>query len=93
MPPISALVAKLKAAGVALPAGPLRADGYGDSPVLSRALIDLIRSGTKRAGTGLLWAMQFDGEALPRSGDIEIVVDHEFEPVLVTHHVRGGEAL
>lgn len=88
MPPIAALIAKLAARGIVLPAGPVRVDGYGDSPELSAALIELIRSGAKRAGTGLLWAMQHDGEALPRAGDIEIVVDHGFEPVLVTRITR-----
>lgn len=84
MPPIEVLLAKLAAAGITVPAGPVRADGYGDSPELSAALIELIRSGPKRAGTGLLWAIEHDAEPLPKVGDIEIVVDHRFEPVLVT---------
>jgi len=84
MPPLAALVAKLTAVGISVPIGPLRADGYGDSPELSEELIELIRTGPKRAGTGLLWAMEHDGDAMPRVGDIEIVVDHNFEPALVT---------
>jgi len=59
-------------------------DAYGDSPALSEALLALIRSGQKRAGTGLLWAMDADGETVPCVGDIEIVVDHLDEPALVT---------
>jgi uncharacterized protein YhfF len=51
-------------------------------------LVDLIRTGPKRAGTGLLWAYEAEAEELPRVGDIEIVVNHEHEPVLVTRITR-----
>ena len=88
LPPIADLVAKLRAQGVELPAGPLRADGYGDSPELSAALLALIRGGRKRAGTGLLWAMQAEAEDIPQVGQIEIVVDHRNEPALVTRITR-----
>ena len=84
MPPIETLLEKLRAAGIAIPEGRVRADGYGDSPDLSRELIDLIRTGPKRAGTGLLWAYEAEKEELPQVGDIEIVVDHNYEPVLLT---------
>lgn len=77
-------MAKLGALGVVLPPGPVRVDGYGDSEALSEALITLIRRGQKRAGTGLLWASELESEPLPRPGDIEVVVDHRHEPVLVT---------
>ncbi len=59
-------------------------DGFGDSPELSKSLIDLIRLGPKRAGTALLWAFEYEGEALPQKDDVEIVIDHENEPVLLT---------
>jgi uncharacterized protein YhfF len=88
MPPLDLLVAKLHAAGIAVPPGRLRVDGYGDSPELSAELIELIRSGPKRAGTGLLWAMEHDGDPMPRAGDIEIVIDHDQEPVLLTRVTR-----
>ncbi len=84
MPPIPVLIAKLQAAGITVPPGRVRADAYGDSPELSRELIDLIRTGPKRAGTGLLWAYEAESEELPQVGDIEIVIDHDDEPVLVT---------
>ena len=84
MPPLSELVAKLQALGIPIPSGRLRIDGYGDSPELSQELIDLIRTGSKRAGTGLLWAYEAEAEELPQVGDIEIVVDHNYEPVLLT---------
>ena len=84
MPPIEHLLDKLKASGISVPAGRLRVDGYGDSPELSEALLNLIRSGSKRAGTGLLWAMEHDKDTMPEVGDIEIVIDHNNEPALLT---------
>ena len=84
LPPIASLVEQLAERGIALPSGPVRVDGYGDSPALSESLLQLIRSGQKRAGTGLLWAYQHDGEEIAKVGDVEIVVDHLNEPALVT---------
>ena len=80
----AAVLRELAARGVALPAGRVRVDGYGDSPALSRALLALIVSGRKRAGTSLLWAIEHEGEALPQVGDIEVVIDHAHRPALVT---------
>ena len=84
LPSVALLVAKLKDSGIVLPPGPVRVDGYGDSEALSQELLELIRSGKKRAGTGLLWAYEAESEPLPRQGDIEIVVNHQNEPALVT---------
>jgi len=84
LPSIESLIAKLSSRGISLPAGPVKADGYGDTPELSEELLALIRTGQKRAGTGLLWAYETDDQALPETGDIEIVVDHNNEPALVT---------
>jgi uncharacterized protein YhfF len=84
MPAVADVVSELHRLGVTLPEGPVRVDGYGDSPALSESLLKLIRDGRKRAGTGLLWAAEAAGEALPRPGDIEIVLDHRHQPRLVT---------
>ena len=75
LPSIETVVARLTQLGIALPPGRVRVDAFGDSPELSEALLALIRSGQKRAGTGLLWAMAADGETPPEVGDIEIEVD------------------
>ncbi len=83
-PALAAVVTKLQAQGIALPSGPVRLDGYGDSPSLSEELLQLIRQGRKRAGTSLLWAMIAENDALPQVGGIEIVLDHRNEPALVT---------
>ncbi len=84
LPSIDALIAGLAERGITLPLGPVRVDGYGDSAALSESLLALIRSGRKRAGTGLLWAYQHDAQAIAATGDLEIVVDHLNEPALVT---------
>jgi len=89
-PPLTAVMSQLEALGVALPPGPVRLDGYGDSPALSEELLALIRQGRKRAGTSLLWAMEADGEPLPRVGDIEIALDHRNRPALMTRIVSVG---
>src|SRR5215218_3884477 len=88
LPAVSVVVAKLRARGVDLPHGVLRVDAYGDSPELSSALLALIREGRKRAGTSLLWAVEAEDEAVPQVGDVEVVVDHHHEPVLVTRITR-----
>jgi uncharacterized protein YhfF len=87
-PPLDAVLAELAAKGVALPPGRVRLDAYGDSPELSRSLIELILAGRKRAGTALLWSFEHEDEPLPEVGDIEIVLDHDGAPVLVTRLVR-----
>jgi len=89
LPSPESLVAQLSALGIALPPGPVRVEGYGDTAELSQDLLALIASGRKRAGTGLLWAYQYDQEPIPRTGDIEIIVDHRNQPALVTRIVRS----
>ncbi len=78
------VIQQLQAAGIVLPPGRVRVDGYGDSEALSNELLALIRSGQKRAGTGLLWAHEADGEPIGEAGDIEIVIDHHGRPSIVT---------
>jgi uncharacterized protein YhfF len=87
-PSVDEVLAKLAARGVTLPPGPVRLDAYGDSAELSEELLALIREGRKRAGTSLLWAIEADSDPLPEAGDIEIVLDHSNEPVLVTRVLR-----
>ncbi len=89
LPSVESLVVAIEKSGFALPPGPVRVDGYGDSEALSAELLALIRSGKKRAGTGLLWAYDADGESMARSGDIEIVIDHLHRPALVTRIIRS----
>jgi uncharacterized protein YhfF len=87
-PSLDTVLAELAARGVDVPPGRVRLDAYGDSAELSRSLIALIRDGRKRAGTALLWSFEHEGEALPEVGDVEIVLDHDGRPVLITRLVR-----
>lgn len=89
LPSVESLIAQFSAQGIALPQGTVRVDGYGDSAELSKELLDLIKSGRKRAGTGLLWAYEHDREPIAKTGDIEIVVDHRNQPALITRIVRS----
>jgi uncharacterized protein YhfF len=84
LPSVASVLAKLAALNVAVPAGTVRLDVYGDSPALSEELLALIREGRKRAGTSLLWACEAEGVPVPAAGDIEIVLDHCLEPALIT---------
>lgn len=84
LPTADSVIRQLEELGVALPPGKVSVDGYGDTPDLSEALIELIRSGRKRAGTGLLWAYEHDRQRIAQVGDIEVVVDFNLQPVLVT---------
>ena len=88
LPTVESLIARLAVLGISLPPGPVQVDGYGDSPELSEELLALIRSGKKKAGTGLLWAYEADDQALPQEGAIEIVIDHNNQPALVTRIIR-----
>ena len=83
-PSLDAVLAKLAARGIAVPPGRVGLDTFGDTPELSRELVALIRDGRKRAGTSLLWAHEVEGEPLPEVGDVDVVVDYEGEPVVVT---------
>lgn len=82
-PTVTQVVADLAARGIPLPPGPVRLDWYGDTPELSRSLLAMIRSGQKRAGTGLLW--QYEHENVPHgaAGDIEIILTHHHRPSVV----------
>ena len=87
MPTVNDVLLQLCELGVNLPHGKVRVDGYGDSDALSKELLALIRSGQKRAGTGLVWLYEHDNEPLPEVGDIEVVIDHLGQPSVVTRIV------
>ncbi len=89
LPSAATLIAQLEARGITLPPGVVYVDGYGDSPLLSESLLALIRSGRKRAGTGLLWGYEHDGDHIANPGEIEIIVDHLNRPALVTRVLRS----
>ncbi len=83
-PSLDSVIRNLQARGIEVPSGNLRLDGYGDSPQLSAELIELIRAGKKQAGSSLRWSYDFDREALPKAGDIGIVLTHDHKPAVLT---------
>ena len=87
LPSVDTVVAKVKALGIEIPHGPVRVDSYGDSESQSDELLALIAV-AGNGGTGLVMAYEAEGAPLPRPGDIEIVVDHRHEPVLLTRITR-----
>ena len=87
LPTVESVLSYPASLGIALPPGPVRLDCYGDSASLSEELLELIRIGRKRAGTGLLWASEADGQSLPKVGDIEIVLNHRNRAALITRIV------
>ncbi len=73
--------------GYSIPFGHLPLGRYGDGPEMSDRLLALIRSGPKRATTGLLWEYEALNEALPMVGSLELVTDVDDHPQLVTRTV------
>ncbi|CAN7707290.1 ASCH domain-containing protein [Caballeronia sp. LjRoot31] len=80
---IRQLVEELHEHGIYLPDGDVRIGSFGDSEALSNELILLIAAGIKRATCSLLWSWEFEDDALPKAGDIEIVLDWHSRPALV----------
>lgn len=84
LPSVEDVIAELKQRGFLLPEGPVRLDEYGDSPELETELIELIKSGKKRASAALVWSYEAEGMSLPNVGDLEIVVNSAGSPALLT---------
>ncbi|KGR96408.1 MULTISPECIES: ASCH domain-containing protein [Burkholderia] len=82
-PALPELIAALSERGIDLSGANVRNGGYGDSEESSAMLIALIAARVKRCTSSLLWSWEFDGERLPREGDIEIVLDFRNRPVLL----------
>ena len=56
---------------------------FGDSPAMMDALARLVLEGRKRATASLARDFSDDGEALPKRGDLVVVVDAGGTPLLV----------
>lgn len=65
---------------------------FGDSVELADELIDLVIDGPKRATAGSIADYEAEGEAIPKIGDLSIVMDGAMRPraVLETTDVRVG---
>ena len=57
---------------------------FGDHPALADELGQLVYDGLKTATCGALWEYEYDGEALPQVGELEIVLDGQDRPICVT---------
>ncbi len=78
------VIEALNAYGISLPDGPIRLGRYGDSEASECELLNLIKAGVKRGGASLLWEYEAEGEAIPKPGDIEIIVNAEHQPEIVS---------
>lgn len=56
---------------------------YGDSAALCQELVSLIRAGKKRATCGALRDYEAEGEALPKIGEVEIVLNWDNTPAAI----------
>ena len=56
---------------------------FGNTPELVRELGELVRDGSKKASAGSLWLWEAEGEALPKVGEIQVVIDWCSAPLAV----------
>ena len=54
---------------------------FTDNEASANALAELTRKGIKQATAGALWSYQAEGEAIPQSGDLSIIINWQQEPV------------
>lgn len=62
------------------PSAPPPAWAFGGTPEQADELLALVLAGTKTATAGALWDYQAEGEAVPASGDLSIVLDGDGRP-------------
>jgi uncharacterized protein YhfF len=60
------------------------ADGFGDSPEMADELGRLVLNGKKTATCSSVWEWEAEGEAIPESGSIWIVLDGQGKPICIT---------
>jgi uncharacterized protein YhfF len=59
---------------------------FGDSPELSRELLDLVLSGQKTATASLAWSWEAEEGRLPEPGDVEVVLHWGGAPAAVIEY-------
>jgi uncharacterized protein YhfF len=57
--------------------------GFGDSPHLADALGNLVIQGIKTATCSAVWEYERDGEAIPKVGDLSIILDGRNQPLCI----------
>lgn len=63
------------------------AEGWGDSPEMADELGGLIVAGTKTGTCSALWEWEAEGESLPETGLITIVLDGRGDPIGIVETV------
>jgi uncharacterized protein YhfF len=58
-------------------------DDFADTPEAATKVGKLVRDGIKTTTSSLLWGLEHDGEPLPKTGDISVVVDGNGNPLCV----------
>ena len=71
---------------------PPQAWSFGDSPAMAQRLLDLVLTGYKTATTGLRQEYLDAGEALPKAGDLSILLDGSGTPRALVRNVEVVEA-
>jgi uncharacterized protein YhfF len=86
LPPIETLLTRLKQQGFKVPDRGIKVGNFGDSSELSSRLLQLIRDGVKTATASLVWEWETEGQTLPVTGDVMIVLDWNEDPVMVIEY-------
>ena len=89
LPDVRDLLERLAQRGLHLPSRPIKIGTFGDSPEMSRELLELIRQGRKTATASLVWEWEAEGQSLPMAGDLGIVLDGSGAPVLVLEYLEA----
>ncbi|NPV77787.1 MAG: ASCH domain-containing protein [Anaerolineae bacterium] len=61
---------------------------FGNSPEMADRLGDLTRQGVKTATSALLWEFEATDEALPKPGDLNIILNGKGEPLCIVETVE-----
>lgn len=62
--------------------------GFGDSAEMADELGQLVAAGVKTATCSLLWEYEGEGEALPETGDLSIILDGAGRPICLIETIE-----
>ena len=57
--------------------------GFGNSPKMADDLGQLVYDGVKTATASLVWEYEVEGEAIPKPGDLSIILNSKDEPICI----------
>jgi uncharacterized protein YhfF len=67
---------------------PMFPEGWGDGPEMADELGALIAAGTKTATCSSLWEWEAEGESIPETGTVTIVLNGRGEPLCIVETVE-----